>query len=197
MQPMGTPSSRRQLIKQLTAGVAVTALPVLGQNPPPESHHSPQPVTKEVAEPYRYLYFRPEQLSTLEALTETIIPADEHSPGAKEARVVEYIDTMVADSPDIIKRQWDNGLVLADNTARNSFGKPYGQCSAPEQIAIMSELAGNEDGRDTPEETFFAVLKRATIDGYYTSKIGIYQDLQYQGNAALAEFPGCENKGII
>ena len=191
------PTSRRRLIKQLTAGVAATTLPILGQNPPPENHHSPQPITKQAAEAYRYLYFRPEQLSTLEALTETVIPADEHSPGAKEARVVEYIDAIVADAPEAIKRQWDIGLVLANNMARNSFGKPYGECSAPEQIAVMSELAGNENGRDTPEEKFFVLLKRATIDGYYTSRIGIHEDLQYQGNTALSGFPGCRDKGLI
>ena len=191
------PTSRRRLMKQLTAGVAATAFPIWGQNPPPENHHSPQPVTKQAAEAYRYLYFRRQQLSTLEALTETIIPADEHSPGAKEARVVEYIDTVVADAPETVKRLWDTGLVLANNMAQNSFGRPYSECSAPEQIAIMSTLAGNENGRDTPEERFFALLKRTTIDGYYTSKIGIHQDLQYQGNTALPAFPGCQDKELI
>ena len=184
-------------MKQLTASVAATAFPIWGQNPPPESHHSPQPVTKQAAEAYRYVYFRPEQLSTLEALTETIIPADEHSPGAKEARVVEYIDTIIADAPESVKRLWDTGLVLANNMAQNSFGKFYSECSTPEQIAIMSELAGNENGRDTPEDKFFVALKRATIDGYYTSKIGIHQDLQYQGNTAVSDFPGCQDKGFI
>ncbi|MBV9037621.1 MAG: gluconate 2-dehydrogenase subunit 3 family protein [Acidobacteriaceae bacterium] len=190
-------TSRRRMIQQLTASVAATAFPIFGQNPPPESHHSPQPVTKQAAEAYRYLYFRPEQLGTLEALTETIIPADEHSPGAKEARVAEYIDTMVADAPESVKRQWDIGLVLINNMAQNSFGKPYGECSELEQIAVLSEFAGDEDGRDTPEEKFFLLLKRATVDGYYTSKIGIYQDLQYQGNVALPEFPGCGEKGLL
>jgi hypothetical protein len=190
-------TSRRRMMQQLTASVAATALPILGQNPPPENHHSPQPVTKQAAEAYRYLYFRPEQLSTLEALTETIIPADEHSPGAKEARVAEYVDTIVADAPESVKHQWDNGLVLINNMAQNSFGRPYSECSVPEQIAVMSELAGSENGRDTPEERFFAILKRATIDGYYTSKIGIHEDLQYQGNAAVSEFPGCQDKGLI
>jgi hypothetical protein len=191
------PSSRRHLIKQLTAGVAATALPIWGQNPPPENHHSSQPITNQVATAYRYVYFRPEQISTLEALTETIIPADEHSSGAKEARVVEYIDTVVADASDSVKRQWDLGLVLANNMARNSFGKPYSECSAPEQVAVMTQFAGHENGSDTPEEKFFALLKRATVDGYYTSRIGIYEDLQYQGNAALSEFPGCQEKGVI
>ncbi len=30
-----------------------------------------------------------------------------------------------------------------------------------------------------------------TVDGYYTSKIGIHQDLEYKGNTAISEFPGC------
>ncbi len=30
-----------------------------------------------------------------------------------------------------------------------------------------------------------------TIDGYYTSAIGIHKELEYKGNTALAEFPGC------
>jgi hypothetical protein len=190
-------TSRRNLIRQLSASVAATAFPIFGQNPPPESHHSPQPVTKGAAEAYRYTYFRPEQLSTLEALTETIIPADEHSPGAKEARVVEYIDAIVADAPESVKRMWEGGLILANNMAQNSFGRPYHECSAQEQIAIMSEFAGYENGRDTPEEKFFLLLKRTTIDGYYTSKIGIHQELQYQGNTALSEFPSCQEKGLL
>ena len=36
----------------------------------------------------------------LDALTETIIPADEHSPGAREARVADYIDLLLAESDD-------------------------------------------------------------------------------------------------
>jgi hypothetical protein len=190
-------TSRRDLMRQFSASVAATALPIFGQNPPPESHHSPQPVTKGTAEAYRYAYFRPEQISTLEALAETIIPADEHSPGAKEARVIEYIDAMVADAPESVKRMWDGGLILANNMAQNSFGRPYHECSLQEQIAIMSEFAGYENGRDTPEEKFFLLLKRTTIDGYYTSKIGIHQELQYQGNTALSEFPSCQERGLL
>jgi len=37
---------------------------------------------------------------------------------------------------------------------------------------------------------FFAFLRDFTCDGYYTSKIGI-EDLQYIGNVARSEWPGC------
>jgi hypothetical protein len=57
----------------------------------------------------------------------------------------------------------------------------------------MAELAGNEDPHGSLEERFFVALKRAAIDGYYTSRIGIHQDLQYQGNEAVRGFPGCRD----
>ena len=41
------------------------------------------------------------QYATVEALVEAIIPADERSPGAREARVADYIDLLLseADAP--------------------------------------------------------------------------------------------------
>ena len=44
---------------------------------------------------------------------------------------------------------------------------------------------------DVDDRAAPAVVQQTTIDGYYTSAIGIHQDLEYQGNTALAEFPGC------
>ena len=47
------------------------------------------------------------------------------------------------------------------------------------------------DDPTTVLEQFFAVTKRATVLGYYTSEIGIRQELRYKGNQMLAEFVGC------
>ena len=47
------------------------------------------------------------------------------------------------------------------------------------------------EGPKTPLEKFFAVTKRATVQGYYMSEIGIHQELKYKGNQMLAEFVGC------
>jgi hypothetical protein len=55
----------------------------------------------------------------------------------------------------------------------------------------MEKISRNEDQPVTLEEKFFVALKAATIDGYYTSKIGIHQDLGYQGNTVVIDFPGC------
>ena len=185
-------TSRRAILKQL-AGAATVALPILGQNPPPETRHSPSPVTKREAAAYRYTYFDPEDVRTLDALTETILPADEHSPGASAARVCEYLDVIVADASPEIKHLWKQGIQAANDLAANSFGKAFADCSSEHKVAVLSEVAGSEDPQGTFEEQFFHALKRATIDGYYTSKIGIHQDLEYQGNKAMHEFPGCRH----
>lgn len=185
-------TTRRSALKLFAGAATVTALPVFGQNPPPESHHTSQPVTPQAATAYEYRYFRPEQLKTLDALVETIIPTDEHSPGAKAAGVSEYVDAIVADAGQSTKQIWDDGLALANDMAQNSFAKAYADCSPEQQNAIVSELAGNEDDSTSREGKFFVALKRATIDGYYTSKIGIHEDLQYQGNQAMSAFAGCQ-----
>jgi hypothetical protein len=38
---------------------------------------------------------------------------------------------------------------------------------------------------------FFRLLKNLTADGYYTSRVGLVDELGYKGNTVLAEFPSC------
>ena len=52
-------------------------------------------------------------------------------------------------------------------------------------------ISKNEKSPQSLEERFFRAIKNLTIDGYYTSKIGIHQELQYKGNTYLKEFKGC------
>jgi len=77
--------------------------------------------------------------------------------------------------------------------AEAEYGKPYADCPPERQVALLKELSENEENPRKLEERFFVAVKRATIDGYYTSAIGIHQDMQYQGNTALAEFEGCKH----
>ena len=38
---------------------------------------------------------------------------------------------------------------------------------------------------------FFRLIKNLTADGYYTSRVGLLEELGYAGNTALARFPAC------
>jgi len=37
----------------------------------------------------------------------------------------------------------------------------------------------------------FRLIKNLTADGYYTSRVGLLDELEYRGNVAQARFPGC------
>jgi len=55
---------------------------------------------------------------------------------------------------------------------------------------FLSGLRGF-DGVLTEQNPFCVLLKNLTIDGYYTSKEGLTQELGWHGNTFLAEFKGC------
>ncbi len=131
------------------------------------------------------------QYATLEALTETIIPADDRSPGAKAARVADYIDLLLSEQGDAVTLQWLGGLAEIDEEAVARFKRPFARLSVAEREQLVARIAGNERSPATAVETFFVTVKAATVQGYYSSEIGIHQELKYKGNQMLQEFVGC------
>jgi hypothetical protein len=131
------------------------------------------------------------QYAAVDAVTETIIPADDHSPGARAARVADYIDLLLFESDDDTKRLWTTGLVALDEESRRRFAKPYAQLVGRQAVDLLTDVGRNESTPQTPLEGFFKTTKDATIRGYYTSEIGIHKELTYKGNTFLVEFVGC------
>jgi hypothetical protein len=58
------------------------------------------------------------QFQTLEALVEMIIPADDRSLGAKQARVADYIDLLLSESEPELTLQRIGALAALDAEAR-------------------------------------------------------------------------------
>ncbi len=141
--------------------------------------------------PPRLAFLTAAQYTTLDALTETIIPTDDHSPGARDARVADYIDLLLSESDDPTQRAWTAGLALLDAESRRRFKVPYAQLTPAQATELLTPLARNEDSPNAPLEQFFTTTKDATIRGYYTSEIGIQKELEYKGNRILGEFVGC------
>lgn len=136
----------------------------------------------------------PSQFATLDALVDAIIPTDDRSPGAKQARVADYIDLLLTESDRELVLQWYGGLAALDAEATRRFNAPFSQLDAGQVDAILQAISRNERTPQTPLELFFAMSKQATIQGYYTSEIGIHQELRYKGNKFLREFVGCETE---
>jgi glucoside 3-dehydrogenase (cytochrome c) hitch-hiker subunit len=185
--------TRRGALKKIagTAGSAV-AFPVLSNAVPAGGMCSPG-VSRATEETISYAprFFNASQMEIIASLAELIIPADDHSPGARAANVNEYIDEIVAGASQSQKDSWVKGLAAIEQTAAHDYQKSFLQCDANQQAELVQEISANEGHPATPEEHFFAIIKNATIRGYYTSAIGIHQELEYQGNTALGEFEGC------
>lgn len=131
------------------------------------------------------------QHALLDALTEIILPADDRSPGASAAGVARYIDIVAADGTQGERDRWLAGMAAVDAAARERFGSAFADCDAAQQDEIVSRMASNEDQPSSQLDQFFRLVKQTTINGYYTSKVGIEVEMGYQGNTALDEFPGC------
>ena len=133
-------------------------------------------------------FFNREQKAQLDRLTELIIPADDHSLGAREAKMSLFIDSILSHSELEVQDQRAPASGAVARVSQARFQEPLLDCIAAEPDRIMQAVAGNE-GRSTTElEKCFAVLKSSTIDRYYTCGIGIHGELEYKGNRPQAEF---------
>jgi hypothetical protein len=180
--------SRRDALK-LAAGVGAAAMIPLV---PDELAAAQQAVAaRKAGAPFKF--FTPAQHHSVDVLAELIIPADDRSPGAKAARVADYIDFALSEAPQDARQLWADGLAALDAASRSQFGTPFASATADQQTALLTELAKNELAPKTAAEKFFRDAKSRTIFGYYTSDIGIHQELKYQGNQYLPEFVGCDH----
>jgi gluconate 2-dehydrogenase subunit 3-like protein len=189
--------SRRDALKGL-AGIGVS-LPVLNTNllarDQDHNHdhggHGQADKTATKKTPYKAKFFNADQMALVATISELIIPTDDHSKGAIEAEVPEFIDLMISESSAETKKAWTDGLAAMDKLSQDKNSLSFNKATKNQQIAILTEISKNEAKPQTPEERFFKTIKNMTIDGYYTSRIGIHDELQYKGNTYLKEFKGC------
>jgi len=86
----------------------------------------------------------PAQYATVEALAEAILPADERSPGAKEARVADYVDLLLSEADPSVSRQWVEGLGVLDTEASTRYGAPFVKLPAAQVEELLTEASRNE-----------------------------------------------------
>jgi len=161
-------------------------------------------------------FFSAPEMAVLDELVEMIIPTDEHSGGARAAGVAAYIDGRLADYdpaiPDLRqdRERWKSGLATVEALARETSGKTFLESAPAERMALLERLARPitqaELPTEEPEERrkpavekpetlgqrFFVELKSWTARGYYTSKVGLHDEIEYKGNRAIVEFAGTD-----
>lgn len=157
--------SRRQALK--TAAGVVTVLPVL------QAQHE-HPVAAKSAAAYKFKWLTADEQKLLAEICDMILPRTD-TPGASDAKVHEYIDFTL--QPD--KKRQDQ---MREGLKWMAAIKPDRRLGI---LQSASEKPATEGGR------FFTLLKDLTIDGYYTSREGLHQELGWNANTFVADFKGC------
>jgi hypothetical protein len=129
---------------------------------------------------------------TVGTLVELIIPATD-TPGARAAQVDRYIDAALESGLRSDRETFLSGLKWLDRRSRTLFGKPLTGATAAQQTDLLTRLSadGNPSGEARQGREFFAAIKSMTIAGYYTTEVGLHQELGDDGRLVLAEFEGC------
>jgi hypothetical protein len=192
---MSTTVSRRDILRTLAVSAAGGS--VLQVIPAVAADYAHQVVRKEkTAAPagkYTPKYFNAAQYAAIGALCDMIIPKDEKSGGAVEAGAPEFIDLLTSENEEYALKL-GGGLMWLDNTCGDRYANVFLACTPEQKKEIVELMAFRKNAKADPSlhqgVAFFAFLRNMTCDAFYTSKLGI-EDLQYIGNTALREFPGC------
>lgn len=164
--------TRREVLVQIAAGTAVssTLAPVPLQAQQVQAQQSYQPQNLDAA-----------HYQLLTTLVDMVIPTSE-TPGAAAARVDSLIDESLARSEDR-RKALVAGFQLLEKAGFNSMDDTA-------RVKLLTEYS------ESPgvQGEFFRVLKDMTVEAYYSTEIGLVQELGYQGNSYLREFPGCQHQ---
>lgn len=184
-------SDRRSVLKIIGAIGATCAYPFAGDELYAQTAHTHGPAP--VAAGRRY--FNDADFQMISRIADLIIPETD-TPGAIGAGVPDYIDLLVARNTDHQLLMAD-GLRWLDAESERVAGRKFMALEEAQQLSILEPLCEQSERVATDQETrprnveFFRVIKSLTADGYYTSKVGLMEELGYQGNKAMQSFPGC------
>jgi hypothetical protein len=134
---------------------------------------------KVLAEPD---FFTPEELATITILADIIIPKDDVSGSASDAKVPGFIAFIVKDKPEF-QTPLRGGLRWLDVQSLNRYDKAFKDSSHEQQIAIVDEIAFPAKAKPNMKQgvSFFNLLRNLTATGFYTTEIG-WKDIGYVGN---------------
>jgi len=134
----------------------------------------------------------PAQDAEVVALTEAIIPATE-TPGAKAALVNRFVDQALAGAGAAQRDAFLQGLAWVTARCRAEFGQTFAAATPEQQVSLLTRI--DDDGTiaaaEQPGADFFRTIKGMTISGYYSTEIGLRQELGDDGRMVLAQFEGC------
>src|SRR6478609_174579 len=127
-------------------------------------------------------FFTADEMATITILADIIIPKDEKSGSASDAKVPEFIEFIVKDMPDN-QVPMRGGLRWMDNTCLKRHEKAFKDCSKEQQLNLVDEIAYPSLAKPDMQQgvAFFNRMRSLTASGFFSSKMGM-DDVGYVGN---------------
>jgi gluconate 2-dehydrogenase gamma chain len=128
-------------------------------------------------------FFTDHELATITLLGDIIIPKDEVSGSASDAKVTDFIAFIVNDMPEH-QTPMRGGLRWLDMQCLTRYEKTFTDCSHEQQIEMVEQIAYPKKAKPDMRQgvAFFSLIRNLTATGFYTSAIGV-KDVGYIGNA--------------
>lgn len=136
-------------------------------------------------------FFTPEEGSLVQAIVERIIPRTD-TPGATDAGVHQFIDTMMAGFyQEKEKTAFRDGLKKVEADAQATHNKSFTDLAPEQQDALLKQYdeEAYAEGRSREDKHFFRTMKELTILGFCTSEAGATEFLKY--DPVPGDYKGC------
>ena len=127
-------------------------------------------------------FFTKEEMATITILADIIIPKDEVSGSATDAKVPEFIDFIVNDMPEH-QIPMRGGLRWLDMQCLKNYDKSFADCDDKQRIEMIDEIAYPEKAKPAMKQgvAFFNLMRNLTATGFYSTEMG-WKDIDFQGN---------------
>jgi Gluconate 2-dehydrogenase subunit 3 len=127
-------------------------------------------------------FFTDHEMATITLLADIIIPKDEVSGSASDAKVPDFIEFIVKDMPSN-QIPMRGGLRWLDIQCLKQYEKSFKDCSGQQQIEMVDQIAYPAKAKPEMKQgvAFFNLMRNLTATGFYTSAMGV-KDIGYIGN---------------
>jgi hypothetical protein len=131
------------------------------------------------------LDFSEKNIALLDEIAETILPETPSSPGAKAAKVGEFMKTMVTDCyEEKDQKIFMEGIDKLNEAADKKFGNSFEKLTPEQRKEFLTALDKEakdytEKKKEDDDNHYFTMMKQLTLLGYFTSKVGATQALNY------------------
>lgn len=127
-------------------------------------------------------FFTAAEMKTITVLADIIIPKDDRSGSASDAKVPEFIEFMAKDQPQF-KLPLRGGLKWLDVQCAKRYNNAFTDCTREQQIELIDQIAYPEQVKPEMAQgaAFFSLMRDLTANGFFTTQMGI-KDIDYKGN---------------